>query len=60
MKSTYKFWSKGACTMNRRDFLRSAGAASVSLELPKTEWLLAEDRSLDKWRTFEVKTPSKS
>jgi hypothetical protein len=40
--------------MNRRDFLRSAGA--VSLVLPKTECLLADDRSFDSWRMFEVKT----
>jgi transglutaminase-like putative cysteine protease len=42
--------------MNRRDFLRSAGAASASLVLPKTEWLLADNRSFESWRTFEVKT----
>jgi transglutaminase-like putative cysteine protease len=42
--------------MNRRDFLRSASAASVSLALPRTEPLLAEERSFDSWRTFEVKT----
>src|SRR5260370_14886998 len=47
---------EGVHTMNRRHFLRSAGAASVSLVLPKTEWLLAEDRSFARWRTFEVKT----
>jgi transglutaminase-like putative cysteine protease len=42
--------------MNRRDFLRSAGAASVGLMLPKTKCLLAEDRAFDSWRKFEVKT----
>src|SRR5260370_40936113 len=47
---------EGVHTMNRRHFLRSAGAASVSLVLPKTEWLLAEDRSFARWGTFEGKT----
>jgi transglutaminase-like putative cysteine protease len=42
--------------MNRRDFLRSAGAASASLALTKTECLLAEDAMSGGWRTFEVKT----
>jgi hypothetical protein len=42
--------------MNRRDFLRSAGAASACLVLPKTACLLAEDQSSDRWRTFEVTT----
>ncbi|MGD1073022.1 MAG: transglutaminase-like domain-containing protein [Bryobacteraceae bacterium] len=38
--------------MNRRDFLRTGGAVSASLALPRTR-LLAEH---DGWRTFEVKT----
>ena len=42
--------------MNRRDFLRSAGAVSASLAFPKTERLLAEGATSDSWRTFEVKT----
>src|ERR1700730_1966752 len=44
------------CSMNRRDFLRSAGAMSASLALTKTECLLAEDATSGGWRTFEVKT----
>jgi transglutaminase-like putative cysteine protease len=42
--------------MNRRDFLRSAGAVSASLTLPKIGLLLGEDSAIDGWRTFEVKT----
>jgi hypothetical protein len=42
--------------MNRRNFLRSAGAVSASLALTKTECLLAEGAASDGWRTFEVKT----
>jgi transglutaminase-like putative cysteine protease len=42
--------------MNRRDFLRSAGAVSVSLAFPKTWGLPAEGATSDIWRTFEVKT----
>jgi transglutaminase-like putative cysteine protease len=42
--------------MNRRDFLRSAGAISASLALVKTRYLLAEDAASDGWRIFEVKT----
>jgi len=42
--------------MNRRDFLRSAGAVSASLALPKTARLLAGGSASDGWRTFEVKT----
>jgi transglutaminase-like putative cysteine protease len=42
--------------MNRRDFLRSAGAASASLAFPKTGCLLAAGVTSDSWRTFEVKT----
>jgi transglutaminase-like putative cysteine protease len=42
--------------MNRRDFLRSAGAVSASLAVPKAGRLLAEGAVSDGWRTFEVKT----
>jgi transglutaminase-like putative cysteine protease len=42
--------------MNRRDFLRSAGAASAILGLSKTGRLLAKGATSDNWRTFEVKT----
>jgi transglutaminase-like putative cysteine protease len=42
--------------MNRRDFLRSAGAVSACMALPKAERLLAEDASSGNWRTFEVTT----
>jgi len=42
--------------MNRREFLRSAGAMSASLAFPKTACLLAEDATPPDWRTFEVKT----
>jgi transglutaminase-like putative cysteine protease len=42
--------------MNRRDFLRSAGAVSASLAFSKTGCLLAEGATPDSWRTFEVKT----
>lgn len=42
--------------MNRRDLLRSAGIASVSLAFQKTGFLLAEDAPSNNWRTFEVKT----
>jgi transglutaminase-like putative cysteine protease len=42
--------------MNRRDFVRSAGAVSASLALSKTECLLAEEATSEGWRTFEVKT----
>jgi transglutaminase-like putative cysteine protease len=41
--------------MNRRDFVRSVGAVSASLALPKTGRLFAEGAP-DPWRTFEVKT----
>jgi transglutaminase-like putative cysteine protease len=40
--------------MNRRHFLRSAGAASLAL--PEATHLLAEGVAPDRWRTFEVKT----
>ena len=42
--------------MNRRDFLRSAGIASASLALPKTEGLFAESAMPVRWRTFELTT----
>jgi transglutaminase-like putative cysteine protease len=42
--------------MNRRNFMRSAGALSASLAFSKTEHLLAEGATSDRWRTFEVKT----
>jgi transglutaminase-like putative cysteine protease len=42
--------------MNRRDFVRSAGAVSASLAVSKTECLLAEGARSNSWRTFEVKT----
>ncbi len=42
--------------MNRRDFLRSAGAASLSAALPKAAHLQAAGAISDGWRTFEVTT----
>ena len=42
--------------MNRRDFLRSAGAVSASLAFPKATRLLAMDETSGGWRTFEVTT----
>jgi transglutaminase-like putative cysteine protease len=42
--------------MNRRDFLRSAGALSASVAFPKMQCLLAEDTDSGSWRTFEVIT----
>jgi transglutaminase-like putative cysteine protease len=42
--------------MNRRDFLRSAGALSASLALPHKEWLRAESLDSAGWRSFEVTT----
>jgi transglutaminase-like putative cysteine protease len=42
--------------MNRRDFLRSAGAISASLAFLKPGRLLALGATSDGWRTFEVKT----
>jgi transglutaminase-like putative cysteine protease len=41
--------------MNRRDFLRSAGAVSASLVLPKPRLLFAEESDAP-WRTFDVTT----
>ena len=43
-------------SVNRRDFLRSAGAVSASVAFSKTECLLAEDTTSGSWRTFEVTT----
>jgi transglutaminase-like putative cysteine protease len=42
--------------MNRRDFLRSAGAVSAGVTLSNAEHLLADDETLESWRTFEVVT----
>ena len=42
--------------MNRRDFLRSAGAISTGLVFLKPGRVLARDATSDSWRTFEVKT----
>jgi transglutaminase-like putative cysteine protease len=44
--------------MNRRDFLKSAGAVSASLTLAKANKLFAEgkDQINDGWRTFDVTT----
>jgi len=42
--------------MNRRDFLRTAGALSAALALPGTRRLFAEGVPTGDWRTFEVTT----
>ena len=42
--------------MKRRDFLRSAGAASAVLAFPQAGRLLGRGTSADGWRTFEVMT----
>ena len=42
--------------MNRRDFLCSAGIASVGLAFPRTGRLLAEGTTSGRWRTFDVTT----
>ena len=42
--------------MNRRDFVRSAGAVFGSVAFSKVERLLAEDKPPGNWRTFEVIT----
>jgi transglutaminase-like putative cysteine protease len=42
--------------MNRRDFLRSAGAVSAGLAFSRTWDRLAEDTTRSSWRTFEVTT----
>lgn len=43
-------------SVNRRDFLRSAGVVSTGFGLPKPKPLIAEDRGFASWRTFEVTT----
>ena len=43
-------------SVNRRDILRSIGAVSASLVLPKAQLLLADGPTPGSWRTFEVKT----
>jgi transglutaminase-like putative cysteine protease len=43
-------------TVNRRDFLQSAGLVSASLAFPKTGALFATDSPPANWRTFEVTT----
>ncbi len=43
-------------SMNRRKFLRTAGAVSASLALPRTARLLALGEAPGGWRTFEVTT----
>ena len=56
MSENQIIWSKGGF-MNRREFLRSAGATSAaSLAFPKMACLLAEGAASGSWRTFEVKT----
>src|SRR5437762_755531 len=42
--------------MNRRYFLRCAGAVSASFALPQSRSLLAEGAPSEGWRMFEVKT----
>lgn len=42
--------------MNRRHFLRSAGAVSASFVFPRARCLLAEAAPPEGWRTFEVET----
>src|SRR5262245_55093470 len=42
--------------MNRRHFLRSAGAVPASFVFPTARCLLAEPAPSESWRTFEVKT----
>ncbi len=42
--------------MNRRDFLRTAGVASMSVALPKAKRLFAVGEPPSGWRTFEVTT----
>jgi transglutaminase-like putative cysteine protease len=42
--------------MKRRDFLKSAGAASASIAFLKPGRLFAESAAADGWRTFEVTT----
>src|SRR6476661_10274574 len=40
--------------MNRRDFLRSAGAVSAGLAFPRAGGWFARGDTADGWRTFEV------
>jgi transglutaminase-like putative cysteine protease len=42
--------------MNRRDFLESAGIASVSLAFPKAERLFSQVVTPDRWRSFQLTT----
>jgi transglutaminase-like putative cysteine protease len=42
--------------VNRRDFLRSAGALSAGAAFPRADRLFAEDTKSASWRTFEVTT----
>src|SRR5215471_2386478 len=42
--------------MNRRDFLKSAGAVSAGLAVLKPSRLFAEGAGNNDWRTFEVTT----
>ena len=42
--------------MNRREFLRAAGAVSAGLVIPDTNSLLAEESGVGRWRKFEVTT----
>ena len=42
--------------MNRRDFLQSAGIASVSLAFPRAERLFSQVLAPDRWRTFQLTT----
>jgi transglutaminase-like putative cysteine protease len=42
--------------VNRRDFLRSAGAVYAGGAFPETERLLAQDAHSGGWRTFDVTT----
>ena len=42
--------------MKRRDFLRTAGLASLSLAFPETRRLYAAGSTSGRWRTFEVTT----
>ncbi len=42
--------------MNRRDFLKSAGAVSAALTVANVDALFAEDAAKPGWRTFDVTT----
>src|SRR5271166_4800295 len=42
--------------MNRRDFLQSGGLLSVGLTFAKSERLLSQLTTVDRWRTFQVTT----